>query len=130
MSQVALPYTLEGTVIHGDKIGRTLDFPTANLDVLPPAGVLTPGVYLGSCQVLDQEYACLTYYGPRLVLGEEKNQLEVWMYDFNQFIYGQRLKVTMTDFIREPLPFSSLEALKAQLYQDKKAGQLLLESSA
>lgn len=110
----------EGTVDEGKKLGRTIGFPTLNLDpsLLP---LTTPtGVYAALVKYRNREYKGALYYGPRLVLGEKKNVLEIYLLDFNQDIYGEKLRFVLKKFLRSPQPFADLDSLKKQLLQDKE----------
>lgn len=127
--------TLTGKVIHGDQVGRTLGFPTANLDVKLTEAELEPGVYLAKCDLslnpnlppeLQGEWDCLPYFGPRLIFGEVVNSFEVYMYNFDHQIYDLTLRVSLGPKLRGPLPFTTLDALTAQLVQDKNTGLALL----
>jgi len=123
-----LPQTFQGKVIHGEQVGRTIGFPTANLDVIIDPALLDPGVYFGTCQIADQLHFCLPYFGPRLVFGETKNVFEIYLFDFDQEIYDQSVKVTLQQFMRGPLQLASLDELKSQLEADKKAGLALSQA--
>jgi riboflavin kinase / FMN adenylyltransferase len=120
---------IRGMVIAGDKVGRTIGFPTANLKLEIESITLEPGVYLGTCEVNQQTYSCLPYFGPRSVMGETKNCFEVYIYDFDQDIYGEQLTVRPQHFIRPPLQLNSLAELKAQLEADKAAGLELIHKA-
>lgn len=128
-----LQFSVKGKVIHGDKIGRTIGFPTANLKVNTAEINLGAGVYL--CEVnfnsADQQVTKygLAYYGPRLIFGEMTNSFEVFIYDFDQEIYGIQITVTTSHFMRPPLQINSLEELKNQLQQDKEKGLELLNNT-
>jgi len=122
-------FSIKSQVINGDKIGRTIGFPTANLKLDGQEIDLKPGVYL--CQLAFenqpelQKYG-LTYYGPRYIFGELTNSFETYIYNFNQEIYGSELVVTVSDFMRPPLKIKSLAELKNQLEKDKAKGLELL----
>lgn len=126
-------FTITGTVISGDKVGRTIGFPTANLDVTISEADLKPGVYAGYCRFNSlkstQEYTCVAYFGPRLIFNELRNSFEVFIVGFNQEIYGEELAVDLLHFVRAPLPFTGLADLQKQLERDVQAGLKLLESS-
>jgi riboflavin kinase / FMN adenylyltransferase len=113
-----------GTVIHGDKIGRTLGFPTANLDAQLDPASLAPGVYVARCQIgtSHRQIWGLAYFGPRLVMGEQHHIFEVYLYDFNEEVYGKKLSAELITHTRQPLPFTSLEDLRIQLEKDKREG--------
>lgn len=117
--------TFAGTVIHGEKVGRTIEFPTANLDFVPSEVILKVGVYFGSCTVNGNTFDCLPYFGPRLIFGEVNNIFEVYIFDFAEEIYDQKIEIHITDFLRSPVKVNSLEALKALLENDKANGQKL-----
>lgn len=113
--------TITGKVVHGDKVGRTMGFPTANLDVqLDPVDV-RPGVYTATVTLRPDEtpYHALAYFGPRYVLGEHKNNFEVYVMNFNNDLYGQMITVTLLAHRREPMPFTDLGSLQKQLELDK-----------
>jgi riboflavin kinase/FMN adenylyltransferase len=127
-TQLPHPIVIEGTVVHGEKVGRTIGFPTANVSVTTSSlEQLQPGVYFGSCAVAHnpQLYDCLPYYGPRFIFGEKHNVFEVFIYDFNKEIYGQTLTIQLTHSLRNPIQITSLEHLELQLNQDKKIGTTL-----
>src|SRR5260221_461226 len=119
-------FTHSGIVIHGEKVGRTIGFPTINIDVLP-SSELAKGVYAGTCQIVGKEYDCIVYFGPRLIFGEKKDCFEAYIYNFDQKIYDQKVEFTMYAFIREPLPFTNLPDLQAQLEKDKIDGAQALK---
>ncbi len=116
---------ISATVIHGDKVGRTLGFPTANLDVQLDPAVIKPGVYTALIELRPDEapYTALAYFGPRYILGEHKNSFEVYVLNFDNNLYGQEVRVQLLEFRRAPLPFTDLEALRQQLEKDKLDGE-------
>jgi len=122
-----LPQSLTGKVIHGEEVGRTIGFPTANIDLEISSESLSPGVYFGKCQVSEETFFCLPYFGPRLIFGETKNIFEVYIFDFHQTIYDQLITVQLLAFMRPPVKVDSLEILQKLLETDKKNGQLLLK---
>lgn len=122
-----------GTVIHGEKVGRTIGFPTANLAQSPDPDSFKPGVYFGKCNVIDQtittgnqtSYDCLVYFGPRYIFGEEVNSFEVFIYDFNQDLYGKTITVILSHYQRAPQKVSSINQLQQLLERDKLVGETL-----
>lgn len=119
------PYTAEGRVIAGHKLGRKLGFPTANLDInfykLLPLGVYAVDVQLG-----HRTYRGVCNIGFRPTVNPITSIIpltEVHILDFNQSIYGRRLKISFRHKIRGEMKFDSLDALKAQLAQDKQAAR-------
>lgn len=124
-------FLITGKVVNGDKVGRTIGFPTANLNVNMDEAQLPPGVYLAKASFKDKGETVtkhgLAYFGPRYVLGEKINSFEVFLYDFNNQIYGVVMTVTLTHFMRKPIDIKSWEELKSQLEMDKSQGERLLK---
>jgi len=117
------PYTIEGVVEHGDKRGRTIDFPTANLtlgDYLRPAyGVYAVRVRLPDSRVLDG----VANLGVRPMFDPPKELLEVYLFDFAGDLYGQSIAVELHHFLRPEWKLDGLDALKAQIARDCQAAQ-------
>jgi riboflavin kinase/FMN adenylyltransferase len=117
---LARPYSLTGRVVRGDKLGRMLGFPTANLD---PESVnkLVPreGIYAVRVQFANRIFGGMLYIGTRPTVDGKKQVIEVNIFDFAQEIYGELLTVEFLHLIRFDTKFSDLEALKAQLAQDR-----------
>jgi riboflavin kinase / FMN adenylyltransferase len=110
------PHAVEGIVVHGDHRGRTLGFPTANLDV--PAGLLVPalGIYAGAA--LGRRAAISVGTNPHYGGGERR--VEAHLLDFDGDLYGQRLVVEVWEKLRDEAAFSSEAALVAQIGADVK----------
>ena len=110
----------EGTVVQGDRLGRTIGFPTANLKI--DDGTVVPAGVFACRATLNNGSICpgMMNVGirPTVNLGEER-RVEVHLFDFNGDLYGQRLRIELLDFIRGETKFESLEALKDQLKQDR-----------
>jgi riboflavin kinase/FMN adenylyltransferase len=120
------PYQLSAVVIEGDRRGRTIGFPTANL--LPPPTKLIPkiGVYAVEVEVDEKRYRAMMNIGTRpTVQAKSALTLEVHLLDFNGDLYGKELTVRFLARLRDEQKFSSLDALKAQLERDKAAAQQL-----
>ena len=105
------PYTIIGEVVHGNKVGRKLGYPTANIDynnyILPKNGV-----YLTKVKVMDKEYIAMTNIGYNPTINEqEKPRLEVHILDFNDEIYGEILEVSFIKYLREEKKFNSKDEL-------------------
>lgn len=114
-------YALKGKVVHGDKLGRTLGFPTANLEL--PQYKLIPknGVYLVKVNFKNNTYKGLLSIGTRpTVTNSEEKRVEVYIMDFKDEIYGENLSVELIQFIREDMKFNSLDELIQQMNWDKK----------
>ncbi len=87
----SLPFTFSGKIVHGERVGRTIGFPTANFDHVPNEEDLDNGVHVGFCRINKQKYYCLSYFGPRFLFGEVKNRFEVYIYDFTGQLYDKTL---------------------------------------
>lgn len=111
----------EAVVLEGDKIGRTLGFPTANLDASVLAHIKREGVYAATVRVKNKEYNGALYLGPRLVLNEILRVLEIFLLDFSDDIYGETVRFQLGKFVRGPMDFASLDELIAQLNADVAA---------
>lgn len=112
-------YSLAGTVVHGDQLGRQLGFPTANLDV---SGLLLPpgGVYAVHAIVNGNAYRALANIGsrPTLKSAMPQTRVEAHLLDFKGDLYGQELEVAFLEKLRDERVFPSLSALKEQIARD------------
>ena len=116
------PYQLAGHIVSGFQVGRTLGFPTANIEVDEPFKVIPGmGVYAVWVEVEGKRYKGMLYIGDRPTLHNGTNiSLEVHILDFSGDIYNNRIRVAFLRFIREAHKFNSLEELKAQLERDRE----------
>lgn len=124
---------VEGVVVQGDHRGRTLGFPTANVEL--PHGVELPddGVYAGYAERDDHtvHLAAISVGHRPTFYGEEAPRLlEAYLLDFDDNLYGERLVVTITDHIRGQLHFTTREQLIAQIATDVGSVRSLLEHDA
>lgn len=121
-------FPLNGVVAHGDKRGRTIGFPTANLKIEDNTKLLPGnGVYAVKVQHLGNSYKGMMNVGVKPTIGEQKNiSIEVNIFDFQEEIYDQRLKVELIDWIRDEKKFSSIDELKQQLEADRVQAEELL----
>ena len=109
------PYTLTGTVVRGQQLGRTLGIPTANLRL--PAGLAVPkfGVY-ACCVIVDgKRYAAVTNIGTRPTVAGEGITVEPWILDYSGDLYGKEITLECYRFLRSEQKFPSLEALQAEI---------------
>ena len=116
------PYFLTGKVIHGEKLGRQLGFPTANLAINSPHKLIPEnGIYVVEVIVKESKYNGLVSIGYRSTFSDERIlNVEVYILDFNESIYGQILQVNFIDFIRQQEKFDSKEALIERMNLDVK----------
>jgi len=111
-------YNLAGTVVHGKKLGRTIGFPTANLELEEPLKLLpAAGVYLSKVMVDDRVFDGMTNVG---------ENLETHIFEFDEEIYGEKIRISFRQRVRDEMSFSSVEELKAQLHLDEKSCKKLL----
>ena len=115
------PYILSGNVIKGNQLGRTIGFPTANIEI-PEDYKLIPknGVYVVTVNVNNQLVLGMMNIGVKPTLGENKLSIEVYLLDFDTDIYNQKIQVNVLERLRDEQKFESFEALKTQLEVDKQ----------
>ncbi|MBR4943840.1 MAG: bifunctional riboflavin kinase/FAD synthetase [Peptococcaceae bacterium] len=114
-------YSIAGPVVHGNQIGRTIGFPTAN--IRPEEGLLLPGngVYAALTWVNGKAYPGILNIGLRPTIEHSVGiNIEVNLFDFDADIYGQTICTELHYFLRSEKKFNGLEELKAQLQQDKE----------
>ncbi len=120
---LGMPYMVAGRVSEGQKLGRRLGFPTAN--VIPGARKLMPpnGVYFSKVRHGGRMYRAISNVGYKpTVTSERLLGLESYLYDFDGRIYGEEIEVYLCEFLRPERRFESVEALQAQLRKDIAAG--------
>lgn len=122
------PYAIEGVVQHGDKVGRTLGFPTANIDMAnylrPAFGIYAVRGRLPEGRAVDGA----ANLGVRPSFDPPKELLEPYFFDFSGDLYGQRIEVELVDFIRPEAKFDSMDALMEQMAEDVAAARRLLSN--
>ena len=113
-------YSLTGEVVKGDKLGRVLGYPTANIDIDSRHKLIpSDGIYAVMVTHESATYKGMLYIGNRPTINGTKRVIEVNLFDFNKEIYGESLTVYFQDLIRLDEKFHDLEALKSRLHQDK-----------
>ena len=111
------PYSIIGRVFHGDKRGRELGFPTANV-LLKRRVSPVSGVYVVKVNTIDCAYFGVANIGSRPTISGVRQQLEVHIFNFEQDIYGQSIEVVLLNKLREEQRFNSLDELKQQISKD------------
>jgi riboflavin kinase/FMN adenylyltransferase len=121
-------YSLNGNVVAGDQVGRTIGFPTANLEIEDPTKLIPAnGVYAVTCIVDGAKVQGMMNIGFRPSVSDKlKLKLEVHLLDFSRDIYGQNLEVSFVSRIRDERKFSGVEELKEQLKSDEVTARSLL----
>ncbi|MFN8243234.1 MAG: riboflavin biosynthesis protein RibF [Ferruginibacter sp.] len=113
-------FFFEGEVVHGDKIGRSIGYPTANLKCTDEEKIaLGDGIYAVYATVEERRYKGMMSIGFRPTVNGRKRVTEVNIFDFDKEIYGSIIKVTVKKYLRNEVKFDGLEALKEQLHKDK-----------
>jgi riboflavin kinase/FMN adenylyltransferase len=106
-------------VVEGRKIGRTLGFPTANLELLNPDEMPSTGVYAVDVSLFGEQFRGVLNVGNRPTFGPSEKVAEVHILDFARDIYGEKLNINIRKFIRKERIFDTSEALKKQIEWDK-----------
>jgi riboflavin kinase/FMN adenylyltransferase len=122
------PFAIEGEVVHGDKRGREIGVPTANVRlgdyVRPKFGIYAVRTRLADGRVFDG----VANLGVRPMFESPEPLLEVWLFDFDGDLYGQAIETELVAYIRPEMKFDGLEALKAQIDEDAGRAKSILTS--
>lgn len=113
-------YSVSGKVIDGKKLGRTIGYPTANIEVDELKLLPKKGAYIVEVYVKNKSYKGMLSIGTNPTVNGEKLTVEVYILDFNEDIYGEKITVKFRDFLHEEIKFESLEKLIERLDEDKK----------
>ena len=124
-------YSISGRVVKGDKIGRELGYPTANIDIDSNHKLIpNEGIYAVTVEYEHQLINGMLYIGNRPTIhGNLKRSIEVNLFDFNKDIYGETLKINLIAYLRGDIKFNGLDALKEQLHKDKQSAINALKNS-
>ena len=116
-------YSLHGVVVAGNRLGRTIGFPTANMQLYEPLKLIPGnGVYFVKVRTLGKEYFGMCNIGCRPTVGTGNSRtIETHIFDFDEDIYGLDLEVDFISRIREEVRFGSLDELRVQLEKDRDA---------
>jgi riboflavin kinase/FMN adenylyltransferase len=119
-------YSLHGVVVEGNRLGRTLGFPTANMQLYEPLKLVPAnGVYAVDVQTLGKSFRGMCNIGVRpTVASGSARTIETHILDFDEDIYGLDISLSFVRRIRDERRFPSLEALSAQLAADREAVRL------
>ena len=122
------PFSISGKVAHGDKLGRTIGFPTANISIHRKLSPIL-GVYSVLVKLKSQTYNGVCNVGKRPTLGGKKTLLEVFIFDFNEEIYGEYVTVIFKQKCREEKKFESFDELKTQIKKDVEKSRLFFQNN-
>jgi len=115
------PFFFTGKVVNGDKLGRELGYPTANLEYTNSDKIhLGQGVYAVYVKLKDAQKKGMLSIGTRPTIGEGDEKVEVNIFDFDEEIYGQEITVTAVKYLRPQEKYSTLQQLVNQLAKDKE----------
>ena len=115
-------YSIEGRVVEGKKLGRELGYPTANIKVTDEFKLIPAiGIYAVEVILNGNTYSGMMSIGRNPTVTDDKSiKLEVNIFDFNDDIYGEKIKIGFIDRIREEIKFENIDKLRTQLHSDKK----------
>ncbi|HEX8231784.1 MAG TPA: bifunctional riboflavin kinase/FAD synthetase [Caulobacteraceae bacterium] len=120
------PFAIEGVVRKGRGLGRPLGFPTANLQLGDYARP-RPGIYAAYARLPDgRRLPAVAYLGSAETIGPADERLEVWIFDFDEDLYGRTIEVELMDFLRPDAKFDSLDAMAAQVRVDAQRAREVL----
>jgi riboflavin kinase / FMN adenylyltransferase len=122
-------FFFEGVVVEGDKLGRTLGYPTANLSIPDADKIhLGEGVYAVIVTIENKSYKGMLSVGKRPTLNDTIERIEVHIFNFGEDLYNKSIRVYVKKYVRAQAKFNSLADLKIQLQQDEKASLKALTS--
>lgn len=107
----------KGIVETGNKLGRHLGFPTANIEIIQNS-CLKNGVYITNTYIEGNSYQSVSNVGFKPTIGEHKRNIETYILDFEDNLYGKEIKVEFLEFIRDEKKFDSIEELKKRVHRD------------
>lgn len=116
------PYSLTGTVQKGQQLGRTIGFPTANIEQIADYKLIPQnGVYVAQSSINNQTVYGMMNIGNRPTVEGTRQTIEIHFFSFNQDLYGQTITVSLVHRLRDEHKFDGIEALKNQLHADQAA---------
>ena len=113
-------YSLSGNVVHGREVGRTIGFPTMNINVPKDKFRIKSGVYKTHAIIDGIRYDAITNYGSRPTFGLDEVLTETYLKGYDGDLYGKVITIVFDDYIRDIVKFYDIEELKKQLEKDKK----------
>lgn len=113
-------YSVSGTVVHGKKLGRTIGYPTANIETDPIKLLPKKGAYIVEVFIKGEQYKGMLSIGTNPTVNGEKLTVEVYILDFKGDIYDEKITVAFRDFLHDEIKFEGLEKLIERLDEDKR----------
>jgi len=122
-------YPLTGIVIHGDQLGRTLGFPTANLSLGDPLKLIpSDGIYAVYVDIAKKRHRGMLHIGPRRTLNDPSHRIEVNVLNYSGDLYGQEISLFFVKKLRNEMKFESLSDLTNQMESDKLHTERIFEN--
>lgn len=118
---------IKGKVVHGNKDGSKIGFPTANIETNDIVKIKN-GVYASYVYIDGVKFNSVTHFGPRTIFDEEDILIEVHILDFDQNIYGKILELTFVEHIRDTIKFKRFEDLINQINKDCDTARRILNN--
>lgn len=122
-------YRLEGEVVHGEGRGRTIGFPTANIDVWDEQALPAKGIYAGWVHLGSEVFMSVANIGNRPTFGGKIVTVEAYLLDFDRDIYGQNIAFDLVKRLRPEIKYNSVEDLVAQIRRDVEDGREIMENT-
>lgn len=113
-------FSVEGTVVHGKKLGRKIGYPTANLTIDADKAVPSRGVYETVVEFDGKKYIGATNVGTNPTVGDKSLRVETYIIDFNEELYGKSIKVSFVRKLRDEIKFKDIDTLIMQMEKDVK----------
>lgn len=126
-SMLGRPFRLSGKVVPGDKRGRTLGFPTANLAVNPDQALPGDGIYVTIAHLGNEPLPSVTNIGVRPTFGGKKRLVETYIIEYDGELYGKRLEIELLSKLRDEKRFNDAKELEAQMKEDVKQARTILD---
>ena len=113
------PFMTEGIVVHGDARGRTIGYPTANLAPFDRVHLPSEGVYVAEVEVDGKRYRAMTSVGKNVTFDGTELRIEAHIFEFDRFIYGEKMTIYWLEKIRDMVKFDGIEGLMEQMKSDE-----------
>ncbi|NQG97496.1 bifunctional riboflavin kinase/FAD synthetase [Streptococcus suis] len=113
-------FSTEGIVVHGDARGRTIGYPTANLTPFDRVHLPPAGVYVADVEVNGERFRAMASVGKNVTFDGTEMRIEAHIFQFNRYIYGEKITIYWLDKIRDMIKFDSIDSLMEQMKEDEK----------
>lgn len=113
-------FSTEGIVVHGDARGRTIGYPTANLTPFDRVHLPPAGVYVADVEVDGERFRAMASVGKNVTFDGTEMRIEAHIFQFNRYIYGEKMTIYWLDKIRDMIKFDGIDSLMEQMKEDEK----------